>query len=173
VSAGRLLDTAAATATAPGTRSVGASVVDIRRALEPDWSVADKERLDRVLFEARGLALAARQASQELEARNRIVLDVSHDRLDALVTSAPPEWRFWDAAVQTLLVMEAAGGGPARVGVSRSDQRQAATAETRRALEELRDSLRFPPGADSPQGFSPVRFNRDRAAVPLPPAVHP
>lgn len=173
VSAGRLLDTAAATATAPGTRSVGASVVDIRRALEPDWSVADKERLDRVLLEARGLARAARRASQELEARDRIVLDVSHDRLDDLVTSAPPEWRFWDAAVQTLLVMEAAGGGPARIGVWRSDQRQAATAETRRALEELRDSLRFPPGVDSPQGFSPVRFNRERAAVPLPAAVHP
>jgi hypothetical protein len=141
--------------------------------LEPDWSVTDKERLDRVLLEARGLARAARQATQELESRDRIVLDVSHDRLDALVADAPPEWRFWDAAVQTLLVMEAAGGGPARIGVWRSDQRQAATADTRQAIEELRDSLRFPPGADSPQGFSPVRFNRDRVAVPLPEAVRP
>ena len=173
VSASRLLDVAAATTAVPGTRAVGASAVDIRRVLEPDWSVTDKERLDRVLLEARGLARAARQATRELESRDRIVLDVSHDRLDALVADAPPEWRFWDAAVQTLLVMEAAGGGPARIGTWRSDQRQAATADTQQAIEELRDSLRFPPGADSPQGFSPVRFNRDRVAVPLPEAVRP
>ncbi|MEI6240880.1 MAG: multiheme c-type cytochrome [Planctomycetia bacterium] len=173
VAAGRLLEAAAPTATAPGTPSVGTGVVDIRRALEPDWSVADKERLDRVLLEARGLVRAARQAGQELESRDRIVLDVSHDRLDALVASAPPEWRFWDAAVQTLLVMEAAGGGPARVGTWRSTTHQPATVDTRQALEELRDSLRFPPGTDSPQGFSPVRFNRDRVAVPLPAAERP
>jgi hypothetical protein len=172
VSAGRLFDAAAATSAAPGTRSVGASLVDIRRAMEPDWSMADKERFERVLLEARGLARAARQASRELESRNHIALDVSHDRLDVLVASAAPEWRFWDAAVQTLLLMEAAHGGTARSAARRPDQR-AATPDTRQALDELRDSLRFPPGADSPHGFSPVRFNRDRAAVPLPATVHP
>jgi hypothetical protein len=171
VSAGRLLDTAAATTPMPGTATVGTSVVDIRKVLEADWSVADRERLDRVILEARGLARSARQAAQALESRDRIVLDVSHDRLDALVANQPPEWRFWDAAVQTLLAMEAAGGGPARIGVWQYDQRPAATAGTRQAIEELRDSLRFPPGSDSPQGFSPVRFNHDRVAVPLPPAV--
>ena len=155
----------------PGTATVGTSVVDIRKVLEADWSVADRERLDRVILEARGLARSARQAAQALESRDRIVLDVSHDRLDALVANQPPEWRFWDAAVQTLLAMEAAGGGPARIGVWQYDQRPAATAGTRQAIEELRDSLRFPPGSDSPQGFSPVRFNHDRVAVPLPPAV--
>jgi hypothetical protein len=169
VSAGRLLDAATAPAVVPGTRSVSASAVDVRRVLEADWSVADRARLERVLLEARGLQRAALLAGRELEARDRIVLDLSQRKLDAVVADAPPEWRFWDAAVQTLLAMEAAGGGPAALGVRRADQDSA----TRRALDELRESLQFPPGADTPEDFNPVRFNRDRVAVPFPATVQP
>ncbi|MFM8633415.1 MAG: multiheme c-type cytochrome [Planctomycetia bacterium] len=173
VSAGRLLDAAAAPAVAPGTRSVGMSAVDVRRVLEADWSVADRARLERMLLEARGLQRAALQAGREIETRDHVVLHLSQRKLDALVANAPPEWRFWDAAVQTLLAMEAAEGGAARLGVRGSDRAGGAAGDTRRALDELRESLRFPPGADTPEGFSPVRFNRDRVAVPFPSTVQP
>jgi hypothetical protein len=173
VSAGRLLDAAAAPTAVPGTRSVGMSAVDVRRVLEADWSVADRARLERVLLEARGLQRAAWQAARDLETRERVVLHLSQPKLDALVANVPPEWRFWDAAVQTLLAMEAAEGGPARLGVHRETQVLGPAGDTRRALDELRESLRFPPGADTPEGFNPVRFNRDRVAVPFPSAVQP
>ena len=167
VSAGRLLE-AVASPSEPGRPGVGTTTVDIRKVFEPEWFIADKERLDRVLLEARGLSRAAGASTRELAARERIVLDASHQRLDALLADAPPEWRFWDAAVQTLLVIEAAGGGRATGG-----RQAAATGQTRRAIDELRESLQFPPGADSPRRFDPVRFNLDRAAVPLTSDVQP
>jgi hypothetical protein len=168
VSAGRLLEAAAAPAESDR-QGVGTAAVDVRRVFEPDWSVADTERLDRVLLEARGLSRAARASARELAARERVVLDASHQRLDALLAAAPPEWRFWDAAVQTLLLIEAAGGGRTTEG------RHTVPADTRAAIDALRESLRFPPGADSPRRFDPVRFNLDRSAVPLPstPDVQP
>ncbi|MCE9629379.1 MAG: cytochrome c family protein [Planctomycetia bacterium] len=167
VSAGRLLE-AAASPSGQDRPGVGTAAVDIRKVFEPEWSVADQERLDRVLLEARGLARAAGASARELATRERIVLDASHHRLDALLADAPPEWRFWDAAVQTLLVIEAAGGGRAA-----GSRQAAAPGQTRQAIEELRESLRFAPGVDSPRHFDPVRFNLDRAAVPLPAHVQP
>lgn len=167
VSAGRLLESAASPAE-PERQGVGTAAADIRRVFEPDWHIADKERLDRVILEARGLARAARAAAHSRAEQDRIVLDASPETLDALLADAPPEWRFWDAAVQTLLVIEAAGSGPVTGG-----RNAAATAETRQALEELRESLRFPPGANSPRHFDPVRFNLERAAVPWPHNVQP
>jgi carbon-monoxide dehydrogenase large subunit len=116
-----------------------------------------------------GATEALVERARELAARERVVLDASHQRLDALLAAAPPEWRFWDAAVQTLLLIEAAGGGRTTEG------RHTVPADTRAAIDALRESLRFPPGADSPRRFDPVRFNLDRSAVPLPstPDVQP
>jgi len=89
------------------------------------------------------------------------------NRLDAAVASAPSEWRFWDAATQTYLLMEAAGdGGPARIGRWPSPGYERPVSATRATLDELRASLRFKPGAGGPDGFDPAVFNRNRAAVP-------
>jgi hypothetical protein len=151
--------------------TVERSAIDLRRLLDVDWANADRERLRRVRMEAEGLALAARRRAAELEGRERVVLDGSHATLDALVSAAPADWQTWDSAVQVYLAMEAARyGGPAATGVSgpcgvRSGGLVAAESP-RRQLDDLRESLRFPPADDSPGPFDPRSFTRSRREVP-------
>ena len=145
------------------------SVVDIRRLLDDRWAAADVERLDRVLLEARGLGRAARRAAAAIDERPLVEIDAAHGTLDGLVAAEPADWRTWDAAVQTALALQAGReGGAAEIGVWRAaGQRRAATAsEPRRSLDELRATLRFPPGADSPGPFDSGGFHRQRGQVP-------
>ena len=147
------------------------STVDIRRVLDTQWAAADRERLDRVLLEARGLAAAARRSISEIDALPLIVVDASQETLDAVEAANPPEWLTWDAAAQTSLAMEAGrDGGPARIGVWRSCSRQSGAtqmvSEPRHSLDALRESLRFPPAADSPGPFDSRSFQRLRRQVP-------
>lgn len=147
------------------------STVDIRRLLDTQWAAADRERLDRVLLEARGLAVAARRSIAEIDTLPLIVVDASHETLDAVEAANPLEWLTWDAAAQTSLAMEAGrDGGPARIGVWRSCSRQSGAtrmaSEPRQSLDALRESLRFPPAADSPGPFDPRSFQRLRRQVP-------
>jgi hypothetical protein len=142
---------------------------DLRRLLATDWPRADQERLRRVVLEAQGLAGAAGRLAAEIDARPVVALDRSPATLDAIVAADPAEWRTWDAAVQSYLAMEAArSGGAAEVGVWRyCSQSQAVPAsETRRSLDRLRESLRFPPDQDSPGPFDPLRYHRTRGEVP-------
>ena len=147
------------------------SAVDIQTLLDTQWAAADRERLDRVLMEARGLAVAARRSVAEIHDRPRIAIDASHATLDAITAADPADWQTWDAAVQTYLAMEAGRqGGPATIGLWRSrGQRPAvavSTSASRRSLDELRASLRFPPAADTPGPFDPRSFQQARRAVP-------
>jgi len=147
------------------------SAVDIQTLLDTQWAAADRERLDRVLMEARGLAVAARRSAAEINDRPRIAIDASHATLDAITAADPADWQTWDAAVQTYLAMEAGRqGGPATIGLWRSrGQRPAvavSTSASRRSLDELRASLRFPPAADTPGPFDPRSFQQARRAVP-------
>jgi len=174
----------------PGT-AVERSALDLRRLLSDDWAQADRERLRRVRMEAEGLAVAARRRAAEIDARERVVLDGSHATLDALVGAAaadrqpahgqradgraadwhPADWQTWDAAVQVYLAMEAARyGGPAAIGVWQPSGMRAGGLTSlpapRRQLDDLRESLRFPPAADSPGPFDPRSFTRSRREVP-------
>jgi len=145
------------------------NVIDIQRLLDRDWAAADRERLDRVLLEARGLAVAARRAAADIDGRPQIDVDASHETLDSLVQAQPADWQSWDAAVQMYLALEAGrSGGPAAIDAWPTVGRQAGTvsAEPRHSLDALRAALRFPPGADSPGPFDSRRFQRDRRQVP-------
>jgi hypothetical protein len=87
------------------------------------------------------------------------------------VAAAPADWQTWDSAVQVYLAMEAARyGGPAATGVSWPCRMRSgglvAAESPRRQLDELRESLRFPPAADSPGPFDPRSFTRSRREVP-------
>lgn len=151
--------------------TVERSAIDLRRLLDVDWANADRERLRRVRMEAEGLALAARRRAAEIDGRERIVLDGGHATLDALVAGAPADWSTWDAAAQVYLAMEAARyGGPAATGVWRPCGARAgglvSQESPRRQLDDLRESLRFPPAADSPGPFDPRSFTRSRREVP-------
>jgi len=164
VAAARLLATAVEDAAAA---DVGSAAADLRDLFTPNWSAGDSERLERAIERARRLEKAAESAAAAIAARRSTKLDASHDRLDSAVAVAPPEWRFWDAATQTYLLMEAAGdGGPARIGRWPSPGYERPVSATRATLDELRASLRFKPGAGGPDGFDPAVFNRNRAAVP-------
>jgi len=158
-------------AVTPGTPAaeVERHAVDLRRLLATDWARADRERLGRVVLEARGLAESARRVAVEIEAMPLVALDRSPATLDALVATDPAEWRTWDAAVQSYLALEASrAGGPAEVGVWRScAQRHAVpSSEPGASLDRLRESLRFPPDQDSPGPFDPRSFHRSRREVP-------
>ena len=147
------------------------SVVDIRLLLDTQWAAADRERLNRVLLEASGLAVAARRSGAEINAWPLITVDASHHTLDAITAANPTEWQTWDAAVQTSLALEAGRqGGPATIGIWRtSGQRQDAALSIpnpRRSLDELRARLRFPPERDSPGSFDPRSFQQARRLVP-------
>lgn len=149
----------------PSARTVGTAAADLRTSFGAGWADGDVARLERVADRAVALERAAVAAAAAIAARQTVVLDAAPDRIDATVAADPPEWRFWDAAAQTFLLMEASrDGGPARLGVTLSGGRAEAT--TRAALDELRGSLRFPPGSGGPDRFDPVGFNRDRRAVP-------
>jgi hypothetical protein len=172
VAGGRLLRAGLEGAVSPAGTPAGdleRSVVDIRRLLDTDWAAADAERLDRVLLEARGLAHASRRAATAIDARPLIDIDASNATLDSLVAANPADWQTWDAAVQTALALEAGrAGGPAEMGVWRpvSQRRVATSAEPRRSLDELRATLQFAPGADSPGPFDARGFQRQRRQVP-------
>jgi hypothetical protein len=164
VAAARLLSTAI---DEPVLAEVGAAATDLRDLFAPDWSAGDRQRLDRAIARAGRLAEAAEAAAAAIETRPTVVLDASHDRLDAAVASAPSDWRFWDAATQTYLLMEAAGdGGPARLGRWSYSGYERPVSSTRAALDDMRASLRFKPGSGGPDGFDPAGFTRDRRAVP-------
>ena len=162
VSAARLLGLAIDESAA---RSVGPAAADVRVAFGAGWADGDLARLEAVAARAAALERAAVAAAAALASQETIVLDAAPTRIDKLIATDRPEWRFWDAATQTYLLMEAADdGGPARLGPNRSGGR--ATTNTRAALDDLRASLRFPPGSGGPDRFDPVAFERDRRAVP-------
>ncbi|MFM7291945.1 MAG: hypothetical protein ACKO6B_12050, partial [Planctomycetia bacterium] len=145
--------------------------VDIRRLLDSQWAAGDRERLDRVLLEARGLGVAARRMVGEVDALPLVVVDSSRETLDSILAAHPAEWQTWDAAAQTALALEAGrAGGPATIGTWRYGGRQPVAAltvsEPRHSLDALRDSLRFPPGVDSPGPVDPGSFHRRRREVP-------
>jgi hypothetical protein len=143
------------------------SAVDIQTLLDTQWAAADRERLSRVLMEARGLAVAARRNAADISGRPLIAVDASHATLDAITAAHPADWQTWDAAVQTYLAMEAGRqGGPATIGVWRYPGRQPVVLEARHSLDGLRQSLRFPPAVDSPGPFDPQRFHDERRRVP-------
>jgi hypothetical protein len=104
----------------------------------------------------------------DIDALPLVVVDSSHETLDALVAAHPAEWQTWDAGAQTSLALEAGrAGGPATIGVWRSGgRRAAAVTEPRHSLDALRDSLRFPPGVDSPGPADSGSFHRLRREVP-------
>jgi hypothetical protein len=159
VAAALLLD-AQTNAEASAARELAAEVAEVRRLFDTDWAGADAERLRRIRFEARGMAGAAERLAADLSARPVVMLDGAAAAFDRATAAAPEEWRHWDGAVQMFLALEAArAGGPARY-----DGRP--PARIRSALDDLRHSLRFPPGVDSPVGFEAERFQRDRAGVP-------
>lgn len=141
-------------------RDLATEVADVRRLFDPDWAGADEERLRRIRFEARGMAAAARRLAVDLSARPVVTLDGGPATFDRVAAASADEWRHWDGAVQMFLALEASrAGGPAR-----PDGRP--PVRIRAALEDLRDSLRFPAGVDAPIGFEAERFQRDRAGVP-------
>ena len=147
------------------------STVDIRLLLDTQWAATDRERLNRLLLEASGLAFAARRSGAEIDARPRIVVDASHQTLDAIAAANPAEWQTWDAAVQTYLALEAGRqGGPATIGIWRNGGQgivsTVSASEPRRSLDELRASLRFPPDVDTPGPFDLRSFQRARRLVP-------
>ena len=173
VAGSRLLRAALEGPASPGGTSAAdleRSAVDIQSLLDAQWAVADRERLDRVLLEARGLAAAARRAAVDINGRASVSVDVSHATLDAITAAHPRDWRTWDAAVQTYLALEAGRqGGPAMIGTWHGGRRPNVTASTpasRRSLDELRASLRFPPAADAPGPFDPRGFQQTRRGVP-------
>jgi hypothetical protein len=147
-------------------RAVTASALateELRVVFEAGWAAADRDRLERVIARARAVEFAALQAADALAASETIVLDASQERLDAVVAADRPGWRFWDAAAQTYLLMDAAAGGPAPLGSWHGVQPRS---DTRTSLDELRAGLRFHSGVGGPDGFDPAAFQRDRAAVP-------
>ena len=164
VSAARLL---ALAIDDPAGAGVEAAAVDVRTALGPRWADGDAGRLDEVAARARALERAALAARAAVAGRTRVGFDATSERIDAAVGAAGAEWRFWDAATQTYLLMEAdRDGGPARLGPSLSGGR--AAADTRAALDGLRASLRFVPGSGGPDRFDPASFQHRRRALPAP-----
>jgi|GEM_PF-2242390 len=127
------------------TRSLERSAADIARLLTQDWSQADRERLSRILFEARGLVRAAKTYGDRLDSQPQIVLHGSGNRFNTQVTKNPAEWQTWDSAVQMVLAMEAHRNGPARLGVWRYPGNGHLVSDLPTALDDLRTSLRFPP----------------------------
>lgn len=159
VAAALLLD-AQGSADTSAARELAVEVAEVRRLFDTDWAGTDEERLRRIRFEARGMAAAAERLAADLSARPTVTLDGANAAFDRAAAAEPDEWRHWDGAVQMVLALEAArAGGPAR-----HDGRP--PARVRAAIEDLRDSLRFPPGVDTPLGFDAERFQRDRAGVP-------
>lgn len=143
-------------------RRVGRTTADLRRLLATDWAATDPARLERVVFEARGLAAAARAAAVEVERLPRVVLDERRLRIEPEAAADPLLWRSWDSATQAYLALEAAcPGGPARLGPPGAS----AAGSTRDRLDRLRESLLFPPGRDGPRGFDVQRFSDDRAEI--------
>jgi hypothetical protein len=163
-SAARLLTAALDPPAGGGVATAADALVN---TLRPRWAATDPERLEAIAEGADALEREAERTAREIEGRPRVVLDGSRGRLDALVAGDPPEWRFWDAAVQSVLLVEAAReGGPARRGVWPLPDRLAPASETRRSLDALRRSLRFPEDAGGPDGFDPAAFQDDLQRLP-------
>jgi hypothetical protein len=145
VAAARLLSVAVAD---PATAAASARAADLRDAFGNRWAASDREHLARVAMRARALEAAAFAASREIAAHRVVVLDASAERLDGLVAAEPDAWRFWDAAAQTCLLLEAAA--------------QPSPSAT---VRELRVDLRFPPGIAGPDRFDPEAFEQARRAA--------
>lgn len=151
----------------PAGAAVEAAAVDVREGFGPRWAEGDPDRLGEVVARARALERAALAAGAAVARRPRMELDTSGPRIDAAVGAAAPEWRFWDAATQTYLLMEAdRDGGPARLGPGLTGGR--AATDTRAALDRLRASLRFAPGSGGPDRFDPAAFQDGRRALTAP-----
>ena len=143
-------------------RRVGKTATDLRRLLATDWAATDPARLERVVFEARGLASAARSAAAEADRLPRVVLDDRRVRIESEAAADPLLWRSWDASTQAYLALEAArAGGPAMLGPSAPPP----PGSTRDRLDRLRESLLFSPGGDGPRGFDGQRFSVERAKI--------
>lgn len=163
-SAGRLLS---AGIDPPITGDVTRSADALVATLRPQWAATDSARLEAIISRADELHGAARRASREIDGRPRVVLDGSSGLLDELIVGAPSEWRFWDAAVQSVLLVEASReGGPARRGQWPLPNREPAVSETRRGLDELRRSLQFPVDAGGPEAFDPQVFQDSFRRLP-------
>jgi hypothetical protein len=155
----------------PAGAALEAAAVDVRAAFDPRWAEGDAGRLEEAAARAGALERAALAAGAAVARRRRVGLDAAPERIDAAVDAAGSEWRFWDAATQTYLLVEAdRDGGPARLGPGLSGGR--AAADTRAALDRLRASLRFAPGSGGPDRFDPASFQDRRRALP-PPAHAP
>jgi hypothetical protein len=151
----------------PDLAAIDRGIDALRSMLAARWAAADARRLGRLAIEARALEQASARVVEDLEARDRVDLDVSPRRIDALVAARPPDWRSWDSAVQRLLALEAAAEpGPAPLGAWPSGTFSTTPPDTRAALDALRESLRFPAGQDAPAGFDPARFRFLSGEVP-------
>lgn len=140
--------------------AVAADLGDLRRLLEERWAPADPTRRGRVRLAARGLAVAAARGAEELSTLEVVDLGPVAGRIDELVADGGPGFGSWEAAVQSVLAIEAIlDGGPARRGAAVRDGDEAD------GLGALRASLRFPPGRDSPPPLHPSVFERLRSTV--------
>jgi hypothetical protein len=137
-----------------------AGLADLRRLLERHWGPADQTRRGRVRLQARALAGAAARRAEALEALDEVDLDDVATKIEALVAEGGPGIGSWEAAVQSVLALEAVlDGGPAQLGNTERN-------DVDRHLEGLRESLRYPPRQETPPTLRRSDFKRLRATVP-------
>lgn len=147
----------------PGVAAVDPAATAVHDLFGRGWSAGDPDRLAQVIAQAQALERAAAAAGRSLAARDTVALDAAPARVEPLVALNHGDWRTWDSATQTYLLMDSAlDGGPARLGVWGD---VVPASDARAALDGLRAGLRFPPGAGGPDGFDPARFQRERAHV--------
>ena len=139
---------------------VDRGLADLRRLLERHWGPADQTRRGRVRLEARALATVAARRAEAIDARAEVDLDEVATKIEALVAEGGPGIGSWEAAVQSVLALEAIlDGGPAQLGNAESH-------DVDRELEGLRESLRYPPRQETPPTLRRSDFKRLRTTVP-------